>query len=109
MISEAELENALDFLRKNASKAAQAKANRIYMEEYRKVLKSTIMRENMTLPLGAQEAVAYADPRYVEHLQALKQAIHDDEYSKWGMVAAEARIEAWRSQSANERALGRGT
>jgi hypothetical protein len=37
----------------------------------------------------------------------MKDAIEKDEYNRWMMVAAEARIEAWRTQQANMRAEGK--
>lgn len=107
MISDLEIEKAVDYLRDNATKAAQARAERIYMEEYRKVVKAKIMREHQTDSLGAQEAIAYASDHYSEHLNAMREAITRDEYHRWMLTAAEAKIEAWRSQQANQRALGK--
>lgn len=107
MISDDEVDKAVEYLRGNARAAAQAKANRIYMEEYRKVVKSQIMRENSNVALGAQEAIAYSDTRYTQHLKAMEVSIEKDEYNKWMMIAAEAKIEAWRTQQANSRAEGK--
>ena len=107
MISEDDVEKAVEYLRENARRAGQAKANRIYMEEYRKVVKSQIMRERDNSALGAQERDAYSDSRYIEHLKALEAAIEKDEYNRWMMTAAEAKIEAWRTQQANARAEGK--
>lgn len=107
MITDEDIDKAVEYLRVNARAAAQAKANRIYMEEFRKVVKAQIMREQSNLALGAQEAVAYADPRYTQHLQAMQAAVEKDEYNKWMMVAAEAKIEAWRTQQANARSEGK--
>lgn len=104
MITDKEIEEALEYLRTNGKKAAQAKAERIYLEEYRKVVKAQIMREYDNKPLGAQEAIAYSDPRYTEHLKVMKEAIERDEYHRWAQTAAEAKIEAWRTQSSNQRA-----
>jgi 16S rRNA G966 N2-methylase RsmD len=104
LISDHDIEKALDYLRNNATAAARAKAERIYMEEYRKVVKAQIMRENDDKALGTQEAIAYADPRYKQHLEAMKEAIERDEYNRWMLTAAEAKIEAWRTQSSNQRA-----
>jgi len=104
MITDNEVEKSLDYLRDNARAAAQAKANREYLDEYRKVLKAQIMRENDKESLGAQEARAMADKRYITHLEAFKEAIERDEYYRWMKVAAEAKIEAWRTMSSNERA-----
>ena len=106
MISEEEVEKAVTYLRENARSAAQAKANRIYVEEYRKVVKAQIMREHEGA-LGVQEREAYADPRYRQHLEAVKEAVEKDEYNRWMMTAAEAKIEAWRTQQANSRAEGK--
>lgn len=103
MISEDEAEKAVNYVRDNAMAAAQAKANRIYMEEYRKVVKSQIMRENDDKALGAQEAIAYADPRYKQHLEAMQTAIEKDEYQRWMMTAAEAKVSAWQTMSRNLR------
>lgn len=107
MISEDDIDKAVEYLRQNARPAAQAKANRIYMEEYRKVVKAQIMREQGSIALGAQEAAAYSDARYEQHLKAMETAIEKDEYNRWMMTAAEAKIEAWRTQQANARAEGR--
>lgn len=107
MIQDKEIEAAVEFLRENARTAAQAKANRIYMEEFRKVVKAQIMRERESLALGAQERDAYSDERYATHLEALKSAVEQDEFYRWKMVAAEAKIEAWRTQQANARAEGK--
>lgn len=103
MINDDDIEKALDYLRDNARKAAQAKAERIYMIEYRKAVKGQIMRENDDKALGAQEAIAYADPRYVKHLEAMRDAVEADEYFTWMRVSAEAKINAWQTQSANSR------
>lgn len=107
MITEADVEKSVDYLRDHARKAAQAKAERIYMEEFRKTVKAQIMRETTGESIGAQEARAYADSRYTQHLKAMRDAIETDEYNRWMMIAAQAKIEAWRTQQANARAEGR--
>lgn len=105
VITDDEVEKALCYLRDNAVKAAQARAAKAYMEEYRKVVKAQIMREAMSDSLGSQESRAYSDDRYVQHLKAMREAIEKDEYHRWMMVAAEAKIEAWRTQCSNQRAM----
>lgn len=105
MISEDHIEKALDYLRDNATVAAQARANRIYVEEYRKTVKAQLMKKHAELPLGAQERDAYADPIYIQHLEAIKQAVEQDEYHRFMRSCAEAKITAWQTQSANHRAM----
>lgn len=107
MISDDDVEAAVEYLRTESKKAAKARAERIYMEEYRKVVKSQIMRERESLPIGAQERDAYSDPRYVDHLKAMQTAIEKDEYHRWMLVAAQAKIEAWRTQQSTARSLGK--
>ena len=71
-ISDDEIDKALDYLRDNARDAAQAKADRVYVEEYRKVLKAQLMKEHSTLSAVLQEREAYSDPRYTQHLEAIR-------------------------------------
>jgi ABC-type enterochelin transport system substrate-binding protein len=103
MISDAEAEKALDYIRDNAAKIAVSRANRIYVEEFRKTVKAQIMKEHISQPLGAQEREAYADERYKQHLQAIKEAVEADEYQRWMMEAASAKVSAWQTQSRNSR------
>jgi hypothetical protein len=105
MITDEDVEKAIDYLRDSAWDAAQSRANRIYMDEFRKSLKALIMKEHAGLSIGAQEREAYADKRYQDHLDALKTAVAQDERNRFMRVAAEAKIEAWRSFSANHRAI----
>ena len=107
MITDSDMEKAVDFLRSEAGNAAKAKAEKEYLDSYSKVIKAQIQRENTLEGIGAQEARAYADQRYATHLNGLKVAIEQDEFYRWKRAAAEALIEAWRSQQANERALGK--
>jgi hypothetical protein len=107
MIPDDDIEKALEWLSGNGRNAAKARAERETLDAYTKVLKATIMRENASESLGAQEARAYADPRYLTHIKALEEAIFMDEGFKWRRATEETRIEVWRSQQANERALGK--
>lgn len=106
MIEEKKVEDALDYLRNNARKAAQARANRIYVTEFRKVLKAQLMKQAPGESIGAQEREAYSDPKYSEHLKAMQEAVEQDEYHHFMRSTAEATIEAWRSQEATRRAEG---
>lgn len=104
-ISEQEVEKALDYLRDSAASAAKARAERIYVEEYRKVIKSLLMKEAGGNTAVTQERDAYANPRYLQHLEAIREAVELDERLRFLRVAAEAKIEAWRTQCSNERAM----
>lgn len=107
MISDDEIDKALDYLRDNATVAAQSRANRIYMEEYRKVVKAQLMGESNESAVGAQERFAYAHCDYADHLDAMRTAIEMDEKHRFLLAAASAKIDAWRSEQANQRVMGK--
>jgi hypothetical protein len=97
----------LDFIRDHAPAYAKAKAERIFLEEFRKSKKALCMKAaetSGTSAIGAQEREAYADPEYVALLDGLRQAVEEEEKLRWMIVAAQAKIEVWRSLEANRRA-----
>lgn len=100
---------ALDFIRDNAAPYAQAKANVVYMTEYRKSIKATLMASCSEKTESAKETFAYSHPNYKKHLIALQQAVAEAERLRWLLVAAEAKIEVWRSLESTARAEGRST
>ena len=98
---------ALDYIRDNAPAYAEAKAKRVYLEEYRKTKKALCMRSAEQRGINAanaQEREAYADPEYVELLKGLQEAVEKEEELRWRFVAAQAKIEVWRTIEANRRA-----
>lgn len=95
--------DAIDYIIKHAKRFAQAKADRIYLEEYRKSLKAVLMKKSGESAIGAQERDAYAHPDYVELLNGLREAVEIEEKLRWDLIAAQARVEVWRSQEATNR------
>ena len=100
---------AVDYIRDNGKFYAKAKADRIYMEEYRKSLKAILMKRSMEAAVNAQEREAYSHPEYVQLLEGLREAVEAEEKLRWDMVAAQARVEVWRSQEATNRVEGKIT
>lgn len=98
---------AIDFLLKNAEKYAQAKAERVYIEEFRKSKKALLMAESTEPAANAREQYAYSHPDYIQMLQALKEAVKVEESLRWQQIAAQLRVEVWRSQEASNRNLDR--
>jgi len=108
MNSDAEINifKSLDFLRDNAPAYAKAKSERVYLEEYRKTKKALLMRdaENAGHKSAAtQEREAYANPEYLQVLDGLREAVEEEERYRWLMVAAQAKIEAWRTIESSRR------
>lgn len=107
MIQEQDIDRALAYLRDTAEAAAKARAERLYLDDYSRVLKATIMSEHLAEPVNAQERHAYSDMRYRNHLEALKLAIFEDEKARFLRDAADAKIRAWQTMNANARAEGK--
>ena len=99
MISQKDIEKALDFLRDSATEAAQNRANRVYVEDYLKVVKANIMASHAEKPVNAQEREAYIHPDYLAHLEAIKEAVYEDEKLRFLIDAAKAKISAWQTIS----------
>ncbi|MCZ6897679.1 MAG: hypothetical protein O7D95_03070 [Betaproteobacteria bacterium] len=97
------IEKSLDFIRNNAGALAKAKAERIYMDEYRKSLKAILYQKAPQGTIADREAWAYSEQDYLDHLKALQTAVEEEERLKWLMVAAQCKIEVWRSQNASAR------
>lgn len=106
-------QEAVDFMIAKSGEYAQAEANKIYMEEMRKTIKAEMMQiaetEGECKTAAMQEREAYASERYKTHLVALREAVEKRERLRWMLIAAQARIEVWRSQEASNRHVERAT
>lgn len=104
--------DAVDFLLKNAGPFSKAKAERVYLDEFRKSKKALLMQEaelkGVTTSAG-QERDAYSHHEYRELLEALKIAVEIEEALKWKMTAAQLRVEIWRTTQANNRFIEKST
>jgi hypothetical protein len=98
---------AVDYIIANASRFAAAKAQRVYLEEFRKSKKALLMAESTAEAANAREQYAYAHAEYLQLLDGLKSAIEIEEKLKWDIIAAQARVEIWRTEQANNRAQER--
>jgi hypothetical protein len=103
MNEEIDIFKCLDYIRDNAKKYAQAKANRVYLEEYRRSLKANLMAKHVGEAVNAQEREALCHNDYIQLLSGLKAAIEEEENLRWKLIAAQAKISVWQTLSANER------
>lgn len=100
---------AVDYIISNSKKFAKAKAERVYLEEYRKSLKAILMKRSLETAVNAQEREAYSDPEYLQLLLGLREAVEIEEKLRWDLIGAQARVEIWRTEQANNRAEGKAT
>ena len=108
-MSERDPHKAVDYIIANAKHFAKAKAERVYLEEYRKSLKAILMKQSMESAVNAQEREAYSHADYIELLKGLREAVEIEEKLRWDLIGAQARVEIWRTEQANNRAEGKAT
>ncbi len=108
-MNQKDINDAVDYLYTHGRKYAEARAHRVYLEEYRKSQKAMLMKSALSDGRAKSAAVAeieaYADPAYIEVLKGLEAATEAEETLRWGLVSAQARIDVWRSQEASNRAF----
>lgn len=100
-------QKALESIWKLSGPYAEAKANRVYLDEFRKSLKAILMKASKEKTSAAQETEAYSHPDYQAHLKALQTAVEEEEKLRWRLVAASTAIEIWRSQESSNRMIDR--
>jgi len=100
---------AINFMIKNAKAYAEAKANVTYLEQFRKSKKALLFANAMGNTIADKEAYAYSHPEYTELLDGLKEAVVEAERLRWMLVAAQARIDVFRTQEASNRSIDKAT
>lgn len=109
-MNEKDINDAVDFIYTHGKKYAEAKAQLTYIEEFRKSKKAMLMKTAMVngvKSVAAAEMEAYADVEYVELLKGISAATEVAESLRWGLVAAQARVDVWRSLEASNRTMDR--
>ena len=99
-------EQAAQTIRDKAPAFGEAKAQRVYLEEFKKSKKALLMKDALTLGIeaaNAQEREAYAHPSYQQLIRGLAEAIEKEETLRWELEAARLDIEIWRSREATNR------
>jgi hypothetical protein len=97
---------AIEFILEQAPKFAEAKAQRVYIENFLRTKKALLMKEAQVKGIDsgvAQEREAYAHPEYQELLRGLQVATEREEALKWKLIAAQMKSDIWRSEQASER------
>ena len=77
---------AIDYILKTREAFAQAKAQRVYLEEFRKSKKAMLMRDALLNGIEAanhQEREAYSNPEYLQLIKGLAAAIETEETLRW--------------------------
>ena len=100
---------AINFMIKNAEAYSQAKAQVVYLTEYRKTVKAIGFQRSLKNTMAEKEADAYTSAEYISCVEGLREAVAEAERLRWMLVAAQARVDCWRSMEASNRAVERAT
>ena len=100
---------AIDYIIKHSKEYAKAKADVTYLSEFRKTKKALCFQNSMKSTMAEKEADAYAHPEYQAVLEGLMEAVERAETLRWMLIAAQARIDVFRTQEASNRFLERST
>ena len=99
-------DEAAETIREKAPAYGEAKAQRVYLEEFKRSKRALLMKDSLLLgekAVNAQEREALADPEYLQLLKGLAVAIEREETLRWQLEAARLEIEIWRTRQASER------
>ena len=107
MISDEQVESALEYLRDSAKAAAVARAQAKTLEKYLGVVEAQQKAAAKGLSNAAAQDVARASAEYKQALDAWEEAVRKDGEFSMLREAAAARIEAWRTMCSNMRAEGK--
>jgi non-homologous end joining protein Ku len=102
-----DIEELLERYRQLADRYAPARAQREYLDEYKKSMLALLMKDAERAGYNsgvAQDREARANDKYLELLDNLKTAVFEEEKIRYHMKATEWEIEIWRTKQANERA-----
>jgi hypothetical protein len=102
MISDEQIEKALDYLRDNAKLVGQLRGQKVQLEHMIKVIKAQkFLACDGTV--AERQAIADASPEVVAQIEDLKDCVTELETVLTLMKGAELKIEVWRTQNANLR------
>jgi hypothetical protein len=100
------IEKLLNDYRNLGQPYGQAKAKRVYLEEYKKSLLALLMKDaerKGVTSVSGQEREAYSRKEYIDHLGALETSVENEETKRFEIKRIEMEIEVWRTEQANER------
>ncbi|MGI9215067.1 MAG: hypothetical protein ACR2HS_05435 [Gammaproteobacteria bacterium] len=100
-------QEARKFIFKQGAIYGKAKADRTYLEHFLKSKMALLMAESTESTMAGKEMYAKAHQDYIAILHGIKEAIELEETLKWQLISAQATIEIYRTESANNRTIDR--
>lgn len=96
------IEKSLHYINQWSKQHAKAKADRVYLEEFRKVKKAILMNEaeREGRKTGQErESYAYSHSEYKELLEGLREAIQTEEHLRWKLLSARENIDVQKQRN----------
>ncbi len=106
MIDSDKLLERIEKMGNSISDYSKAKAERVYIEQYRKSLKAILMgraHEQGIKTIAEREVFAYSNDDYIKLITGLKGAVEIEEKCRWALERLKMEIEVWRTIQCNER------
>ena len=104
-IDEKAATEARKFIYREGAVFGKAKSQRSYLEHFLKSKLALLMAESTETTISGKEMYARAHPDYIALLHGIKEAIELEETLRWQLISAQATIEIYRTESANNRAI----
>lgn len=96
-------EQRIERMGKAIAPYAKAKADRVYIEQFRKSLKATLMSQSDAKTIADRESYAYSHSDYIALIGGLREAVELEEKTKWALEKFKVEFEHWRTLQANDR------
>jgi len=103
LIDSREMGEALDSIEINAPEYAKAKAERIHLDDYRKVQLALLFEHAEGKTIAEKENWCRAHAQYREVLTEHANAVERETALYWKLKLAETQIEVWRTIQASRR------
>lgn len=100
---------AIQYILDYSPEYAVARANRIYLAEYMKIVKSQLVIRCNETTITRAEHYALQHPDYLMQVDAHRIACEKETHLYWWLIAAQARIDVWRTEEASNRQNDRNT
>ena len=98
-----DLSDALDQIEKYTPIYAQAKSERVQLEQFRKSKKASLFLEAVGSTVAEKEQWAYAHDDYVQVIDGLSAATEKETKAFWSLKLSEMKVDVWRTLQANTR------
>ena len=103
MIDSQEMGNALDTIEEVSPLYAKSKAERIHLDDYRKVQLALLYEHATGKTVAEKESWCKAHAQYAEVLTEHANAVERETALYWKLKLAETQIEVWRTIQASRR------